>query len=465
MAGNAQKKSNYDKDNAIEDLIKRLANEKSYSKEKKSIDIGKVKNIYANNYEPSVTKISNIVVKILNDDLKKGEGLLVKLGSLKEEIDRSTNNVPKDIKSKFALLYENVNKEIGRYNLMSKMIDSKIEDRKNTDNTISVELQNRINGYEKVIKESQNIATLTRQELGRMENTFEQNSISSITSLTIFSAVILTLSGGAEFISGIYSGMAEGSKYRLVFTTATIGLVLFNLLYLLLFVVSKMTNKSIAFECNYYTEENGKCRCGSGYCHRNRHKPTLLCSMLNKYTYWFVPNIILVLIGYYDIYLYYIKYPEVFDVSEVTTVQKMSVIFFPLAVVAIFIIFILVGRLRQIIYQYKKCKVEILEKYIVVDEEIKRQRNWNNIIADVFKIIVNETTDTDNIKELIDNGDKLYKIKRRVSKEALKKLVNISEQRYIYVSEDVYNTIKILWYYYQLSHVVKEKRKNSKAGH
>ena len=465
MANNVQMKSNSDKDDDIEELINRLANQQSYTKQNKYADVKKIKFIYSNNYEVEQLKISNIVIKILNNDIKKGEGLLVRLGSLKEEVEKSSNNVPKEIKSKFAILYESVNKEIGTYNQISKMLDKKIKELKNTDNTISEELIKEMHRYDKVITESQNTATLTRQELGKMENKFEQNSISSITSLTIFSAVILTLSGGGELISGIYSGMAQGSKYRLVFTSAVIGLVLFNLLYLLLFVVAKMTNKSISFACNYYSEDDGKCRCGNGYCHRDRHKPSLLCSMLNKYTYWFVPNVILALIGYYDIYLYYIKFPDVFGVAEVTITQKNIMIFYPIILSCIIIFFIKMGRIRQVFYQFTKCKVEVLEKYVIVDEEVKQEYNLKSIMSNVFKLMVNDSIDTDNIKELIESGEKLYKIKIRVFKVSLKKMVNMSESRYIYVSENFYNKIKIMWYYRQLKHTVKENRKKSKAGH
>ena len=109
-----------------------------------------------------------------------------------------------------------------------------------------------------------------QKQLDNLDEKLESNKISSITTLTIFSAVILAFSGGITFESGIFKGMVESSAYRLVFTIALSGFILFNTIFALLYLVGKMAGKPISTRCKYIVTENGyyeQCQsCGDGYC-------------------------------------------------------------------------------------------------------------------------------------------------------------------------------------------------------
>ncbi len=111
--------------------------------------------------------------------------------------------------------------------------------------------------------------------MDKIDSKLDSNKISSITTLTIFSAVVLAFSGGITFEAGMLQGMAAASPYRLVFTIALTGFILFNTIFALLYMVGKMAEKSINGKCKYWKEKdfvkNGNAKCGGGCCSKKQN--------------------------------------------------------------------------------------------------------------------------------------------------------------------------------------------------
>lgn len=61
-------------------------------------------------------------------------------------------------------------------------------------------------------------------EIDKIDDKLEKNSMSSITTLTIFSAVILAFTGSITFSSGVFTEIRQTSPFRLVFIAALIGI-------------------------------------------------------------------------------------------------------------------------------------------------------------------------------------------------------------------------------------------------
>lgn len=79
--------------------------------------------------------------------------------------------------------------------------------------------------------------------------------------LGIFSAIIITFFGGINFLQGTLSAMNTANTYKLVLVVSLVGLVMFNIIFLLLNFIAKLTNKPIKApcKCEHYDHENNKC--------------------------------------------------------------------------------------------------------------------------------------------------------------------------------------------------------------
>ncbi|MFB5816584.1 hypothetical protein ACE5NE_03835 [Clostridioides difficile] len=80
-----------------------------------------------------------------------------------------------------------------------------------------------------------------------------QENISSaqsefISILSIFAAVIIAFLGGMSLIGSALNNMDNVSKYRLIFVLLMIGFIMFNVIYMLLYIVSKLVHGKIYME-------------------------------------------------------------------------------------------------------------------------------------------------------------------------------------------------------------------------
>ena len=103
----------------------------------------------------------------------------------------------------------------------------------------------------------------------------------------------------------------------------------------------------------------------------------------------------------------------------------------------------------------------VLEKYISIEEENKWQITFKNVINNMFKSIINDES-SGGIEGLILKGNNYRGIKKYVRKEAIKKTVSIKEQKYTTVMEDLYNRIKLIWYFKQVKKTINKKKNKKK---
>ena len=86
--------------------------------------------------------------------------------------------------------------------------------------------------------------------------------------LSVFAAVILAFMGGMTFLGGAMSSISETRVYKFVITCCICGFIIFNTIFLLLYIVSKIIEKPIYARC-----ESPDCTCDNG-------KPK--CRVLNR---------------------------------------------------------------------------------------------------------------------------------------------------------------------------------------
>lgn len=353
----------------IHDLCKKEYSQKT-SNQKNSFN--KLKQIYCDNYRHSYSKIFNELQNIFSDDLDISTTLGENLKCLddylqKQRVNGTDATLFNDVISGFRKLSDHINLEIGRYNFIKQQFAGEktahCEGCQGSSTNINSEfavLSERVEKQQEVLNNIQPSIIKAVSETDKIDSKLEANKLSSITALTIFSAVIMAFSGGISFESSVFESISSTSIYRLAFIVALSGFILFNTVFALLYIVGKMCKKPIGARCKYMANEDGfnsYCRaCGDGYCAKQCSSVSILCKIWRKYSYVFAVNLILLLFMYYDAVIW-LQLPRKIFVSYCAR-QYLPIIAPAIAAALIWIIIIVRhsvqrGRIRLSI----KCEV------------------------------------------------------------------------------------------------------------
>lgn len=280
--------------------------------------------VYSNNFRHSYSKIFYKLQSVFSQDFEISSALGENLNSLGAYIHQQIELHPDDANLQnadkgFRKLYDHINLEIGRYNFIKQQFAMQPQNSPaNTPRDISPKLHSQISELAQQIKdqksdlekikpvvtEAKSAVDKVDTKLESVDTKLESNKLSSITALTIFSAVTLSFSGGISFASSVFDNIGNVTPYRLVFIVSLVGFILFNTIFALLYIISKMTGKPISARCKYLSTNQknpNACRsCGDGYCMKQCSAVSLSCKIWHKYSYVFAINIILLLVMYYD---------------------------------------------------------------------------------------------------------------------------------------------------------------------
>lgn len=136
---------------------------------------------------------------------------------------------------------------------------------------------------------------------------------SSITILGIFVGIVMVFFGDFSILSSAAAGLFDAPIYRLAIVLISFSAVLFNIIILLFYLISKLTQKSMGNACPYMTAQ------GCKDCSNCAHKPQLyeLCRLRSTlpYVYWGNAVIVLLLIFTFCMYLFNGLYVELVPVT------------------------------------------------------------------------------------------------------------------------------------------------------
>ena len=300
----------------------------NFAKEQNNIDgwVSKLNKVYSNEYRHTYSDIFFKIQQIMSDTLSNndasdtevlevlGENLNV-LGNRIDDLaaQNSDDANYKNTVSGYKKFSDHIRLEIGRYNFIKSRFTGTAADGnsgKATDEHSAIDTE-RVLKLEQAINAIRPRVAQAQKQLDSLDGKLESNKISSITTLTIFSAVILAFSGGITFESGIFQGMVESTSYRLVFTIALSGFILFNTIFALLYLVGKMAGKRIGTKCKYMVNADdnyNQCQsCGDGYCTKECAEVSIACSIFHKYSYVLVVDTVLLYVLYSDFFLWLSK--------------------------------------------------------------------------------------------------------------------------------------------------------------
>lgn len=95
------------------------------------------------------------------------------------------------------------------------------------------------------LQKSKQQLTEAKKSLDEATKKIDNSQKEYIAILGIFSAVVLTFIGGMAFSTSVLENIHKSSAYRLTFTVALIGLVLYNVFYLLFFCIQNLLERKV----------------------------------------------------------------------------------------------------------------------------------------------------------------------------------------------------------------------------
>lgn len=243
-------KEKAEKDARINYIIKELAGVMQLSDNNCNDIFSKLKTCYTKDYRHSYYAISGVIYTLRSEERAF---LSTNLDELKEWME--THNHTGASATGFLKFYDHCKLEIIRL------------DKNDTE-------------FEKLEKEG--LAIIDKIENVKSNIQEEQKGVyaSFVTILGIFAAVVLVFFGGATVFTGIFENLhlKELTRWKILFTVSIVGLVVYNLIFMLLYAISKIIKRQIA------ATENPKYQ-------------FFLARWIEKYPYLFVFNLAMIILA------------------------------------------------------------------------------------------------------------------------------------------------------------------------
>lgn len=272
-----------EKNEDLIEVLKEISNEENFTEENFLIYYNKFQQIYCIDFRHDYSEVSRFLFSITsNYDERTMLAALIKsiydysAGQDKEEESSTTHSLRK--------LNDHINLEIIR------MIEiERISQQATSASEVAAGAIDEIRNYEEELKDIEEKIKHSQNSIEKIDYKMENSTTESITILSIFAAIVITFTGGLSFISNALSGINKVEPYRLTMFILLIGIVMFNSIFLLLYMLGKIIGKKT---CSSYG-----CAKVQGQC----NKRNFSCYII-KYPYiaWFnTASIISILVVYY----------------------------------------------------------------------------------------------------------------------------------------------------------------------
>lgn len=150
-----------------------------------------------------------------------------------------------DISKEIIKLYDHINLDIGRLNYTKQMASETLSELSKAKTLIS-NLEQKIKESEKARDDA--VASLKAESSKlnrRLQRSQKELQNEYVTILGIFAAIVLAFTGGMTFSTSVLENIDKASPYRILAIVFVLGLVLFNLMWLLIDFIRDINGKSI----------------------------------------------------------------------------------------------------------------------------------------------------------------------------------------------------------------------------
>lgn len=199
-----------------------------------------VKNYYANNKRHKYSEISSYLME--TDDI---EYLLENLKNIQKRLGEFPENDSTSIKV-FKLI-DHITLELNRTKYNSKsFMDMQLASM----NAVLSDATKKISSTVKELRQEQAQKINFEIEEFRSETEDLKEKVNDaysqfVSILGIFSAVVLVFFGGMTAFSAIFANMQNINRFKLAFITALVGMIIFNLVFMFLYILAKLLGREI----------------------------------------------------------------------------------------------------------------------------------------------------------------------------------------------------------------------------
>lgn len=247
---------------------------------------GVVKDYYANNKRHKYSEVSSYLME--TDDI---DYLLENLRQIQNRLGEYPEN--EGLSEKVFKLIDHITLELNRTKYIKTDFGKmQVYTTKEALNAASAAMQEAMDGLRNEQSQKMNAEAETfRNETTVLKEKVEDSYSQFVSILGIFSAVVLVFFGGMTAFNALFANMHNIGRFKLVFVTSLIGLIIFNLVFMFLYVLAKLLKREIAA-----TEEdvNGKYaatrwirRTWARYPYVLMFNVTMLAVMLISFAAWY----------------------------------------------------------------------------------------------------------------------------------------------------------------------------------
>ena len=205
--------------------------------------IKELNEIYSDEYRHEYSEITNVLFSI--ESVEEKGALIEKIKVLYEKV-KDDDKFNKNFKKSMGKLYDHVNLENIRMMKLTQIADkansveeiaATINDELTRSKSDINSLNNKIIEYNKQSSKFNKSIRKAQHKMEQIQKHIKNSTTESITILSIFAGIVMAFSGGISFIANAISGINKIGPYRLSVFILLVGCVMFNVIFLLLYMI------------------------------------------------------------------------------------------------------------------------------------------------------------------------------------------------------------------------------------
>lgn len=204
----------------------------------------KLKGLYTGGFRHVYSEFFALIVEIAKDDNAYSLDFLANnITNVRALVEQDYVDGEKEFQGLYrplTKLSDHINLEIARYSY-SSIHEQRVLDLEKRNKNLQTELAD------------------ATEKLGEAQKSMSSVQTELIAVLSIFAAIVLTFSGSMSLLGNALTGMENAPFFKSVFFVLLCGFIITNVIFLMMYLVGKITGRSIYAKC-----KSKDCTCGEG---------------------------------------------------------------------------------------------------------------------------------------------------------------------------------------------------------
>lgn len=243
---------NKEKQYKLEQILKEIAKDNLFKSQSRYIC--NFTQIYSNDFRHEYSTITRVLMSI--SDSEERDYLIEKIKIILGKINNP------QVQIKVEKLLDHINLENIRMAELYAIANRLSQEARETEKSVKMS-EDKFKDIEQKYNETNKLLTDIKQNV-------KNSTTESITILSIFAGVVMAFTGGFSYISQAIASLNEIGPYRAGAFIILIGMIMFDIIFLLLYMIGKLTERYIGSRGKCNSLENG-CNNKDIWCSVNRY--------------------------------------------------------------------------------------------------------------------------------------------------------------------------------------------------